>query len=252
MYRQFRFLIILVFLALSTSLLADTMYVIDKLVLGMHESQSPDSDLVKALPTGTPLEVLERDGKFAKVRAPDGSSGWVDAGYLMKDKPAQLVILELEDKFRRSNEALAKSDRALKKMRRQVDKLEKQAGNTRSQVSDTQLTKLQDENSSLRAQLEKATADAANTSQDEVAQVKIAALNSANAELQQRIDAALTALGQTPAGDSSTPNATNKNESVASWKWLGLTTIIALILGIIGGVIIVDRMNLKRHGGFRL
>lgn len=252
MYRQFRFLIILALLAVSSSLYADTMYVIDKLVLGMHETQSPDSDLVKALPTGTPLEVLERDDKYARVRAPDGSSGWVDAGYLMKDKPAQLVILELEDKFRRSNEALEKSEKKLKKMRRQVEKLEKQAGNDSSQVSDTQLTKLQDENASLRAQLEKATEAAANARQDEAAQAKIAALSSANTDLQKRIDAVLTALGQTPAVNSSSPTVTNKNESVASWKWLGLTAIVALIIGIIGGVVIIDRMNLKRHGGFRL
>lgn len=250
MYRQFRFLIIPVLLAVSTTLLADTMYVIDKLVLGMHENQSPDSGLVKALPTGTPLEVLERDGKYAKVRAPDGSSGWVDAGYLMKDKPAQLVILELEDKFRRSNEALDKSTRALKKMQQRVDELEKQASTKKPNSSDKQLTALQDENASLRAQLAKASA--ANAKPDADTQVQITALKSANTALQQRIDAAATALGQKPVSNPSTPAATSTSESVAAWKWLAVTAIVALIIGIIGGVVIIDRINLKRHGGFRI
>ncbi len=252
MYRQFRFLIILVLLATSPSLHADTMYVIDKLVLGMHEGTSPDSDLVKALPTGTPLEVLEHDGKYARVRAPDGSSGWVDAGYLMKDKPAQIVILELEDKFRRSNDALDKANKSLKKMRRQVSKLEQQTATAKPQIPDTQLTQLQDENASLREQLAKASTAAANAGPDAATQAQISALTAANTALQQRIDNALATLGQVTTGHASSSVATGTYGSVAAWKWLAVTAIIALIIGIIGGVVIIDRMNLKRHGGFRL
>ena len=75
---------------------AEIAYVIDRLLVGIHQEQDLNSTITKVVPTGTPLEVLERDGDFARVRAGDGVTGWVDASYIMNEKPAQVVVLELE------------------------------------------------------------------------------------------------------------------------------------------------------------
>ena len=41
---------------------AEPAYVIDKLLVGVHEEKNLDSAIIKVLPTGTELNVIERDG----------------------------------------------------------------------------------------------------------------------------------------------------------------------------------------------
>ena len=77
---------------------AETVYVIDHLAVGVHENKTLNSPIIKVLPTGTALEVLEREEAFVKVRTDDGLEGWVDKNYVMEDKPSQLALLELEAK----------------------------------------------------------------------------------------------------------------------------------------------------------
>ncbi|MBK6657286.1 MAG: TIGR04211 family SH3 domain-containing protein [Proteobacteria bacterium] len=91
-----RLLPALLMLACGVAAAADTAYVIDKLLVGIHESRDTDSAIIKVVPTGTKLEVLKRDGDVANVSEPGGASGWVDAAYLSAEPPAQVRIAELE------------------------------------------------------------------------------------------------------------------------------------------------------------
>jgi SH3 domain protein len=75
---------------------ADTAYVTDSLRLGIHHSEDTSGKPFANLVSGTPLEVLERNGSYAHVRTPDGDEGWVKATYLVTQKPAQLRVAELE------------------------------------------------------------------------------------------------------------------------------------------------------------
>ena len=54
---------------------ADTVYVTDRFEIGIHESTDIDSVIIAVIPSGTPLEVLERNGEFVQVSTPDGTSG---------------------------------------------------------------------------------------------------------------------------------------------------------------------------------
>ncbi len=73
-------------------------YITDKLVAGLYETAALDDNPVKALNSGTPLEVVDRKGDFIKVRTPDGTVGWVEAAYLTDEKPARSMLLELQAK----------------------------------------------------------------------------------------------------------------------------------------------------------
>ena len=70
-------------------------YVTDKLVAGLYGEPDASGTPLRALPTGTPLEVLDRRGQFTKVRAGDGLEGWIDRNYLTREKPAGTMLLEL-------------------------------------------------------------------------------------------------------------------------------------------------------------
>ena len=75
---------------------AEPAYVIDKLLVGIHETKDPDSAIVKVIATGAALEVIKREGDAANVREAGGAAGWIDAAYLSIELPARQRVAELE------------------------------------------------------------------------------------------------------------------------------------------------------------
>ena len=67
---------------------AESVYVIDQLLVGVHAERTLNSVILIMVPTGTELEVLERGERFVRVQAEDGTTGWVDGNYLTPDQPA--------------------------------------------------------------------------------------------------------------------------------------------------------------------
>lgn len=86
-------------------------YVTDKLILGMKDNPEGSGKNLKSLRSGTKLEVLERQGKFSKVRTPEGLVGWAKSTFMVKDKPAILIVKELKTE----NKELRKEIEKLKK-----------------------------------------------------------------------------------------------------------------------------------------
>jgi len=91
-----RWLIIALLSSLPWAGFAETAYVTDRLLAAVYRDKAQDSTVLEVLPTGAALTVLSRDGDFARVRTASGIVGWVDVNYLMSEKPAQLVLMELE------------------------------------------------------------------------------------------------------------------------------------------------------------
>ena len=98
---------------------ADTVYVVDQINIGLHATRQFDSAIVLMIGSGTPLELLERDGNVAKVKTQNGEEGWVDINYVKSNAPLatqlrnatatnEALHAELGD-LRRENERL-KSD----------------------------------------------------------------------------------------------------------------------------------------------
>jgi SH3 domain protein len=92
----------LLFLLVSTSS-AETLYVTDKLYLGLHELPRSKGKQIKVLASGTKLKVLERIKDYVKVRTPEGTLGWTKSAYLVDEIPPRLQLTQLQDK----NEKLA-------------------------------------------------------------------------------------------------------------------------------------------------
>lgn len=82
---------LLLFLATTAS--ADVRYVDDTLVITMRTGQGTSFQILKTLPSGTPMELLEEDGKYSLVRTEDGTEGWVLSQYL-SDTPIARYRLE--------------------------------------------------------------------------------------------------------------------------------------------------------------
>jgi len=89
-----RFLVGLLLLLLSLPLSAA--YITDKLLAGIYEKPETSAAPLELLPSGTPVELLKTEGAFTQVRLPSRSEGWVESHFISDEKPAQVMLLELQ------------------------------------------------------------------------------------------------------------------------------------------------------------
>ena len=89
-----KFLVGLLLLLLSLPLSAA--YITDKLVAGIYAKPEASSVPLELLPSGTPVELLKTEGTFTQVRLPSRSEGWVESHFISDEKPAQVMLLELQ------------------------------------------------------------------------------------------------------------------------------------------------------------
>ena len=75
---------------------ADTRYVGDQLVITLRLGKSTKHKILKTLETGTPVEVLEEDSTYFKVRTSDGTEGYVLRQYISSNPPKTQRINNLE------------------------------------------------------------------------------------------------------------------------------------------------------------
>jgi len=201
----------------------------------MHETKSVDSSILKVIPTGTELVVLKRDKELAHVREPGGTVGWIDAGYLMTEQPASLVVEALD----RHNKELADD---LRIARAGLD--------TEGATSDERMTK---ENVALREQLSSERLRGADlqaklsqlqsSTGDMTSGAYVKRLEADNAELKTKM---MRKGGDAEGGfDFFGANGDAEKSNV-------LWTLIFLVVAFLGGVLFMDYLNRRRHGGFRI
>jgi hypothetical protein len=95
--RRLLFTVLFFFLIGSLSV-SQAAYITDKLVAGLYKEAKVSDKPIKALNSGTPLEVVSRNNGFVKVRTSDGTIGWVEATYLTDEKPARSILLDTQAK----------------------------------------------------------------------------------------------------------------------------------------------------------
>jgi Bacterial SH3 domain len=68
---------------------AETVYVIEQLVVGVNSAPDEGSERVASIKSGDRVELLEREDEQAHIRLQNGTEGWVKASYLSTDPPLQ-------------------------------------------------------------------------------------------------------------------------------------------------------------------
>ncbi len=119
----------------TVSARAETVYVAERLRIGLRADMAETSPVVKTVETGAPLEVVERLEKLVRVRDPQGIEGWIEARYLTPDPPARSQLAKLQEDLAKSRAQATEAQVQLKKaqsaLTEQADKikeLEKTAG----------------------------------------------------------------------------------------------------------------------------
>lgn len=121
---------------------AETRYVTDHLIITLRSGQGSQYQIIKTLPSGTPLEVLETtDSGYSRVRTPDGAEGWVVSRYLSEEPIAR--------------DRLAKAMKQLERLQIRNRKLKSQLAELRKQTAELQAEhdRLRNENTRLTSEL---------------------------------------------------------------------------------------------------
>lgn len=99
-------------------------YVTDVLLLSLHEKEGSQGELLKRLPSGTRLEVLEEAKLFSKVRTEEGLEGWTKSGFLTHEVPARTRVLELEQQQEKLNSELTQRQNELDQAKQRLAEIE--------------------------------------------------------------------------------------------------------------------------------
>ncbi len=222
---------------LGTSIVrAETIYVIDALKIGLHEDRTIDSPIKTLVPSGTPLSVIERDNDLIHVQDPEGVRGWINSKYVVSEKPGKARVNELEN--------------IIKGLQLEIETLKSKT--TVANGTDTQKEleqKLKSERlkvGGLQAQLTELKAKIAKLDISDSVLTDIAQLKQENKQLISQL--------QSSGIDVKTEmtSANGNSASIPNWKQITLGFLIVFVIGLVGGVFILDYFNRRRHGGFRV
>jgi len=123
----------------------NTQYVSDQLIITMRSGQGSQYQILKTLPSGTRLEVLEAsDTGYTKVRNSEGVEGWVLSRYLSPQPIAREKLAAAQSRLKRlkdQNSKLKQELTALQKSSRDLE-AERTALLSKTESTDAELERL--------------------------------------------------------------------------------------------------------------
>lgn len=257
------------FLSLIGHAMAEKRYVTDRILLGIHTEADETSTLIKSVPSGTELEVVDTAEGFVKIKLADGTEGWVSSGFIMEQPPTSRKYDVLANQYEKTTEELDKLKEENKKLDRELQVRRDQVSNAnttikelkkRSKNSGTEIVadaEIENKLSQALKEVDTLKAKISDLKAKEKPEVNLdkaklfAELESVKAEnktMHTRIDIAMAHLkGQR----MPTPEElASISPDFPGWYW-GLLAVV-LLLGIFGGLFIMDYRYRRRHGGFRI
>ena len=108
-------------------------WISDQFEVTLRTGKSTQQSIIRLLPSGTKVTVLERDDEsgYTRVRTSDGTEGWLLTRYLISSQTARLQLPELQTRLRNSEETK-------RQLLAQVRELEREQRDLQTQLSRTE------------------------------------------------------------------------------------------------------------------
>ena len=101
MYARILALSLLIGALAPTSALAEAAWVDNEVRLNLRTGAGTSFRIVGSVSTGDAVDILSRESNWTQVRLPDGKRGWIPAGYLKAEAPADVRLDEVEELLRK-------------------------------------------------------------------------------------------------------------------------------------------------------
>ncbi len=241
-------------LSLPVTVIAETAYVTDKLMTGIHQDNTTDSIIIKVIPTGTKLEILKQEGEITQIKDPEGVTGWISNRFLINTPPAPTLLNQAEERANNLENELEKARSKIKNLEavnpiqdtvessEALAALKKKNTELKQQSKSAQLKagELQAKLAELRNQMNQISSDATMAN-------KIDQLNKEKSTLEKQLaDMQIDAL------DNTNNVSMQSNINKISWRNILISICITFIIGMAIGAYLLDLASRHRHGGFRI
>lgn len=100
-------LLLIVSVLITNSTRAETLYVTDQYDFNLRAGQSNRYKIIRTLPSGTPLQVIDTNTKsgYAHVRTEDGRTGYILTRYLQQEPAARQRLAEMSARLEELQQA---------------------------------------------------------------------------------------------------------------------------------------------------
>jgi len=111
-------------------------YVADTFKITMRTGPGVSNKIIRMLPSGTKLEVLDETENWFKVNTPDGKEGWVMKRYIMDSTPKELIIEDLNQTIDKLKSNAKDNQETIASLRQENSSLEESLAQAREELSD--------------------------------------------------------------------------------------------------------------------
>ena len=129
-------LAVVVNLVLVSGLWARTMYVSDTFEIVVRSTPEVGRNILKTLPTGTTVKVLELGESWATIQLPSNRKGYVLKRYLLSRLPHQVVAEKLQAEVDQLRAQLGTSEQTLSALRSEHQQLQQTSTDQGAQLQD--------------------------------------------------------------------------------------------------------------------
>lgn len=242
--------VLLVCLLAANTAAAETVYVSDRFEIGVHENTELDSVILAVIPSGTALTIVDRDGGFVEVTTPGGIKGWVDARYVVSDKPGVASLEDHDAKLVEARRSLGDARAEVEVLRQRVSELQRDAA-TAAESASAAAVPVAPESNEGTVQLKEAERQLETLARENrVLKVQMADLQATKAELEASAAAPASESQGGPAELMWQGPIRKEGRTWTPWQWLLFGSI--LLLAFAAGGYAVDWESRRRHGGFRI
>jgi SH3 domain protein len=116
-FMQKTLLVVLILCCVSSIAAAKTGYISDEMIVTIRSGQGNHTPIIKTVKSGERIEVLEETTTgYSRIKAADGTEGWVRTQFLADEPVAAQKLAKLQDKFTQldsSNQSLKKDNKEL-------------------------------------------------------------------------------------------------------------------------------------------
>ena len=219
---------------------------------GLHQDKTAESPILKLVPAGATLQVLKREEHTSLVRDADGVQGWIDNSYLAAESPAESA--QNQEQLKRIEDL----ERQLEQSRAEQTQLETRLTGSGKASEDFKLAQqLKRQNQDLEQQLKQEKLRGGEAQVELTELRKRIGMNSDTESLYQELAGLQAENKQLRISVGEKVGAAVATESGVMRPNLDLTQFAAtaailLLLGLGAGVYLMDYLNRRRHGGFRV
>ena len=238
---------------------AQSEFITDQIIIEVRSQRLLQGVVLQTLTRSSEVEVLSTDGGYSRVLTDDNVTGWIESKYLTDEQPIPLDNQSLITKTRELEEQLKAAESKLIVAAdgggegidiAEIEELRKRAAD--AGWMRVELKKARERANDIDTKM-KTSGLNANNSQEELKK-----LRAQNVALQERLSASMLVSEQQGMailedGTSSTPTSQSSDHDwTVSIEWFFGSIVVALLIGLIAGMIWLDKRIRQRHGGFRI